>query len=220
MVELFTSQGCSSCPPADALFTKLSADPSLITLSFPVDYWDYLGWKDTFAKSDYTARQRAYAAVRGDRAVYTPQAVVNGREHVVGSDEGGIQQAISGQLLSGGLSVPISTELSGDAVVAHIGNAVASTNSKATVWLLKYARSETVAIGRGENGGRNVTYSHVVKEIQPIGMWKGQEMTIELPRSVVTGSSDVGYVLLLQCDRDGRVGPILGAITVEPGNPS
>src|ERR1043166_7464075 len=78
VVELFTSQGCSSCPPADELIGQLAKDPSLVAMSLPIDYWDYLGWKDTLAKPAHTARQRAYAQVRGDRAVYTPQAVING----------------------------------------------------------------------------------------------------------------------------------------------
>jgi hypothetical protein len=94
VVELFTSQGCSSCPPADKLMTELSKDPGLIVLTLPVDYWDYLGWKDTLAQPAFTQRQRAYSAVRGDRQVYTPQAVINGASHAVGSEKAAINQAI------------------------------------------------------------------------------------------------------------------------------
>src|SRR5919201_326871 len=91
VVELFTSQGCSSCPPADKLLGDLAKDPSVIALSMPIDYWDYLGWKDTLADSRFSARQRAYSRTRGDREVSTPQAVVNGEVHVIGSDRSSIE---------------------------------------------------------------------------------------------------------------------------------
>src|SRR5215471_13428816 len=94
VVELFTSQGCSSCPPADKVLGDLSKDPAVIALSMPIDYWDYLGWKDTLADSRFSARQRAYSHMRGDRDVYTPQAVVNGAAHVIGSDRARIDGAI------------------------------------------------------------------------------------------------------------------------------
>src|SRR4029079_5576041 len=94
VVELFTSQGCSSCPPADKVLGELANDPSVVALSMPIDYWDYLGWKDTLADSRFTARQKAYSQVRGDREVYTPQVVVNGSVHVIGSDLPGIENAI------------------------------------------------------------------------------------------------------------------------------
>src|SRR6202022_1127454 len=94
VVELFTSQGCSSCPPADKIIGELAKDPSVIALSLPIDYWDYLGWKDTLADSRFSARQKAYSQMRGDRDVYTPQVVVNGSVHVIGSDRAGIERAI------------------------------------------------------------------------------------------------------------------------------
>lgn len=220
VVELFTSQGCSSCPPADALMEKLSTDKSIIALSFPVDYWDYLGWKDTFAKPDFSIRQRDYAQERGDRAVYTPQVVVDGRSHVVGSDAVAVERAVASEATERGLAVPLSVDMVGDALVARIGAATDSIDAKATVWLVKFSRSEVVTIGRGENSGRTVTYTHVVKEMQPIGMWKGQDMSIELPRVALMRSKNCGYALLLQVDDNGRPGPILGAATVETTNPS
>src|ERR1700761_4768947 len=94
VVELFTSQGCSSCPPADKVIGELAKDPSVIALSMPIDYWDYLGWKDTLADSGFSARQKAYSKARGDREVYPPQAIINGSAHVVGSDRDGIENAI------------------------------------------------------------------------------------------------------------------------------
>src|SRR3954465_15197222 len=95
VVELFTSQGCSSCPPADQIIGELAKDPNVIALSMPIEYWDYLGWKDTLADSRFSARQKAYSQMRGDRDVYTPQVVVNGTVHVIGSDREGIDDAIS-----------------------------------------------------------------------------------------------------------------------------
>src|SRR6516225_7449821 len=109
VIELFTSQGCSSCPPADKLLGQLAADPSLVALSLPIDYWDYLGWKDTLADPRNSARQRAYSHARGDREVYTPQVVVNGSLHALGSDRNAIESAIV-QSRNGGttLSLPVS----------------------------------------------------------------------------------------------------------------
>src|SRR5271167_3751120 len=109
VIELFTSQGCSSCPPADKVVGELAKDPSVIALSMPIDYWDYLGWKDTLADSRFSARQKAYSHMRGDRDVYTPQAVINGSAHVIGSDRAGIEGAIDEtEKTSGVMSVPVS----------------------------------------------------------------------------------------------------------------
>src|SRR5471032_1102310 len=114
VVELFTSQGCSSCPPADKIIGELAKDPSVIALSMPIDYWDYLGWKDTLADSRFSARQKAYSQMRGDRDVYTPQVVVNGSTHVVGSDRDGIEDAIMDtKKRDAVMSVPVSMTLSG-----------------------------------------------------------------------------------------------------------
>src|SRR5947209_4627480 len=95
VVELFTSQGCSSCPPADHLMGELVHDPSIVVMSLPIDYWDYLGWKDTLANPRHTTRQRAYSHVRGDREIYTPQVVVNGIAQAIGSDQAGIESAVA-----------------------------------------------------------------------------------------------------------------------------
>src|SRR5712664_522005 len=114
VVELFTSQGCSSCPPADQIIGELAKDPSVIALSLPIDYWDYLGWKDTLADSRFSARQKAYSHMRGEREVYTPQVVVNGSAHVIGSDRNGIESAISNtEKAEGVMSVPVTMTQSG-----------------------------------------------------------------------------------------------------------
>src|SRR3954452_21738073 len=114
VVELFTSQGCSSCPPADRIIGELAKDPDVIALSLPIDYWDYLGWKDSLADSRFSARQKAYSHMRGDRDVYTPQVVVNGSAHVIGSDRARIEGAISEtQKTDGVMSVPVSMTQAG-----------------------------------------------------------------------------------------------------------
>jgi hypothetical protein len=212
VVELFTSQGCSSCPPADALMNKLSQDRTLVALTFPVDYWDYLGWKDTLARPEFTQRQRSYAGSRGDRAIYTPQAVVNGREHVVGSDHGAIERAVTSHRdRFGSLSVDTAIDVVGDVVTARIGEARSPSDAKATVWLVVFDKVHTVPIGRGENRGRSVTYSNVVRQVQPIGMWKGKAMSVELPKHDLMPSGNTGMAVLLQVDSDGKPGAILGA---------
>src|SRR5438309_4084009 len=114
VVELFTSQGCSSCPPADQIIGELAKDPNVIALSLPIDYWDYLGWKDTLADSRFSARQKAYSRMRGDRDVYTPQVVVNGSAHVIGSDRARIESAIDAtKKTEAVMSVPVSMSVSG-----------------------------------------------------------------------------------------------------------
>src|SRR2546423_9935439 len=114
VIELFTSQGCSSCPPADKLAGELARDPSLVVVSLPIDYWDYLGWKDTLALPGHTNRQRAYSKARGDREVYTPQAVVNGVAHVLGSDKSAIDNPIAQtRTQPGTLPLPVPLSLAG-----------------------------------------------------------------------------------------------------------
>src|SRR5437868_4446090 len=134
VIELFTSQGCSSCPPADKLAGELARDPSLIVLSLPVDYWDYLGWKDTLALPGHTNRQRAYSKARGDREVYTPQVVVNGVKHVLGSDRTAIESAITqthSQLSM--LSLPVSMSVAGEQISVSVP-AGKDTAAKGEVW--------------------------------------------------------------------------------------
>src|SRR5499425_3301219 len=111
VVELFTSQGCSSCPAADKLVGEFANDPTLVSMSLPIDYWDYLGWKDTLADPRNSARQRAYSHVRGDREVYTPQVVVNGSLHALGSDRDAIEAAISQTHKNGALALPVGMSL-------------------------------------------------------------------------------------------------------------
>jgi hypothetical protein len=173
VVELFTSQGCSSCPPADQLLGELARDPSIVALSLPIDYWDYLGWKDTLAKPRHTARQRGYAHVRGDREVYTPQVVVNGAVHVLGSDRNAIERAIAKTSHAAAtMSVPVKLALAGDALAVTVMPA-ASESPQGEVWLCALTKSLPVEIGRGENHGRTIAYHNVVRRWVKLGDWTG-----------------------------------------------
>lgn len=206
VIELFTSQGCSSCPPADRLLAKIARRPGLIALSLPVDYWDRLGWKDTLAKHAFTERQTAYASVRGDGQVYTPQAVVNGREHTVGSQRAGIEAAIAETAPS--LRVPVSVARSGDDIQVSVG-AGTPPAADATILLLPLLDAREVAIGRGENAHRTVTYTNIVRDIVPIGTWRGAALARTIPAAKLKGYD--GLVVLVQTGSPRKPGAILGA---------
>ncbi len=211
VVELFTSQGCSSCPPADKLFGQLADRPDLLTLSFNVDYWDYLGWKDTLASPENSQRQRDYAAARGDGQVYTPQAVIDGIFHATGSNDSAIEAAIA---RAGSLKVPIELASTGDSVTVNIGSATGYPH--ATLWLVIYDRTVTVPIGRGENTGKTITYSNVVRKLRPVAMWKGEAMSVDLPKSEMELAKATRCAILLQVELPGGLpGPILGAAQID-----
>lgn len=208
--ELFTSQGCSSCPAADALLGRLAKRDDVIALTLPVDYWDYLGWRDTLARPEFTDRQKAYARVLGDGMVYTPAAVVNGLVHINGANEDNVEGAIERTAkLFAASRVPISlttdgSRLSIDVAAAPKGAAV----REATVWLAAIASSVKVPILRGENQGRTVVYANVVRAMVPVGTWNGKAMAVRLDRrSFMHEGADRCAVLLQQ----GHGGPIVGA---------
>jgi len=205
VIELFTSQGCSSCPPADALLAKLATEDDLIALSLPVDYWDRLGWKDTFAKHAFTERQVAYSRGRGDGQVYTPQAVVNGKEHAVGSQRTAIASAVKDTASS--LSVPVKLNRAQGKLEVSVD--AADTPTRATVLLMPYLAARDVAIGRGENARRTVTYTNVVRDIVPIADWNGKPIARTIPLEAYKNYD--GLVVLLQAGSPGNPGAILGA---------
>jgi len=211
VVELFTSQGCSSCPPADALLRTYAERSDIVALSLPVDYWDYLGWKDTFASPKNSDRQRAYAKTRGDGAVYTPQVVVNGVAHVNGASARELDQTIKAQVESFSRSrVPVRFWRNSTLLVIDIGMPPGdgAEIKDATIWLAVVQRSGTVEIRRGENDGRTVTYSNIVRELAPIGMWSGKPMTLRIAqRAIMQPGTETCAVLLQQ----GTSGPIIGA---------
>ena len=177
VLELFTSQGCSSCPPADRLVGQLVNDPSLIALSVPIDYWDYLGWRDTLANPAHSARQRAYARVRGDGQVYTPQIVVNGAADALGSDQGSIERAITQtDHKSGVMSLPVLLSV-GDGTLNVKLSSADTTQTSAEVWLCSLTKAVPVVIGRGENRGRTITYHNVVRKWLKLGNLTGEQST-------------------------------------------
>jgi hypothetical protein len=181
VIELFTSQGCSSCPPADKLLSQFTADPSLIPISLPIDYWDYLGWKDTLADPRNSARQRAYSRVRGDRDVYTPQVVVNGTLHALGSDKDAIEAAIASSRKSGTtLSLPVTMTIADGRLLVSVPGG-GEGHSLAEVWLCGLLKAATVAIGRGENRGKTITYHNVARHWVKLGNWSGQGETWNVP---------------------------------------
>lgn len=208
VVELFTSQGCSSCPPADRLFSELAGRKDLVVLSYSVDYWDYLGWKDTLATPANSARQRGYAEVRGDRAVYTPQMVVNGARHLVGSDRRALTRGLAE---ADALPARVVLKRQGDLIEIHVTGDLPPAVRMATVYFLGVGGRVEVAIGRGENTGRRIAYSNVVRDIRAVGMWEGGRAVFRLPVSEVRKSGASNCAALVQVEIRGRPGPILGA---------
>jgi len=214
VIELFTSQGCSSCPAADHLLGELSDDPSVIALSVPIDYWDYLGWKDTLAIPGHANRQKAYSHVRGDREVYTPQVVINGTLQALGSDRGAIERAITVSRRNNGalLSVPLTLAVTDNqlTVAAEGGK---SDGTAADVWLCPLSKAIPVTIGRGENSGRTITYHNVVRRWVKLGTWNGAAETWNVPLSDIKGEDVDSVVVIVQAGKASAPGPMLGAAT-------
>ncbi|MEQ9519191.1 MAG: DUF1223 domain-containing protein [Parvibaculum sp.] len=209
VVELFTSQGCSSCPPADAFLGELAHRQDVLALSLPVNIWDYLGWEDTFATPAFTQRQRDYVAKLGGRSVYTPQMVIDGVADAVGSREGHVNRAISLRQEMKQDDVPVSFASNGDIVTLTV--AAKSGRQHATLWLVRYAKTTKVEIRRGENAGETITYTNVVRDMTPVAMWEGAALTLTLPKNDLMADGFDGCAAILQ--EDG-IGPILGAATL------
>jgi len=210
VVELFTSQGCSSCPPADALLLELSKRDDVLALSMPVNIWDYLGWRDTLAQPAFAERQRNYVERFGGRSVYTPQMVIDGVTDAVGSREGHVTRAIELRNEMKDHDVPIEFAHDGNTITIDVGPDASA--KEATLWLVRYVRETPVEIKRGENAGDTITYVNVVKEMTPIGMWKGGELTLTLPKASLIAQGYDGCAAILQEDGNG---PILGAAVLD-----
>jgi hypothetical protein len=211
VIELFTSQGCSSCPEADKLIGEIAKDPGVIAVSLPIDYWDYLGWKDTLADPKFTARQKAYSKIRGDRQMYTPQVVVNGKLHALGSDRASIERAIddsSGK--SGVMSIPVKVSVAKGQITVSVPES-ATANHAGEVWICSVATSVPVAIGRGENRGKEIIYHNVVRNWLKVGDWNGKPATWTVPIENLNGHDVDGAIAYIQEGSRDRPGAMLGA---------
>lgn len=207
VVELFTSQGCNSCPPADALLGELTAEPGVIGLTYNVDYWNYLGWRDRFSKPAHTERQRAYASSLGASSIYTPQMVVQGAYGLVGSRRGVVRAAIAGQRRA---PAPAKVALTSEGARLTIAvSAEAAFAAPAEIWLVGYTGPHSEAIGAGENHGRTITYHNVARALTRIGDWDG---AAPARFSAARDPAMKGYVAIVQA---AGVGRILGAADFE-----
>jgi hypothetical protein len=210
VVELFTSQGCSSCPPADALLGELAQRPNIVALALHVDYWDYIGWKDPFASPALTRRQRDYADALGLRMVYTPQMVVDGRIDVVGSHRSEVESAIVESAARPKLAVRIEDDgRGGHRVVIPAGD----SSEEATVWLAVLDSEQETRVGRGENSGRTLKEFNIVREWRRIGSWNGS--AIMLPLEATPGEDRNACAVVVQ---SGATGPVLGAAYMRLGD--
>jgi hypothetical protein len=210
VLELFTSQGCASCPNADAMLTELAADEGVIALAYHVDYWDYIGWTDTFGAPENSDLQRAYARGRGDSRIYTPQMMVNGASEVIASRPHDVVQAME----NSSLVLPVSLGMDGDMLSIDIPGSPSSP--RAVIWLVTYLKQAEVEVERGENAGHRFTYTQVVIGRRAIGMWEPESgAALRLPFAELMTEGAQGLAILVQEDRDGAPGPILGAASYE-----
>ncbi|MEM9138330.1 MAG: DUF1223 domain-containing protein [Pseudomonadota bacterium] len=199
LVELYTSQGCSSCPPADRNLADLKSLEGVLPLSLHVDYWDYLGWRDTFGRRKHTERQFAYRDLMGARVVYTPQMIVHGTRDVPGYRPGEIKSAIA-EIAAQDSRARIAISEEGGILRATIS--APADDGPCTIYVAKFTNEATVTIERGENKGRSITYHNVVDEIMLVGPWRGGAgREIDLPRP----SQGEGIVVWIQEDKTGRI---------------
>jgi hypothetical protein len=198
VIELFQSQGCSSCPPANANVMALAGRADVLTLSWQVTYWDYLGWKDSFAQPAFTARQHAYASALGHDGVFTPQVVINGRGDVVGTARGEVEQALR------------RFDRGGNAISVALGAGqvtVAGTSAASSVYLVRYdPRIVQIPIKAGENGGRTLPHRNVVREFALLGKFSGGTHRFTVPASKLAGLKTAVLV------QTGVAGPIVAAV--------
>lgn len=202
VVELFTSQGCSSCPPADAIFRELAGREDVIALALHVDYWDYIGWKDPFGHPDHAERQKAYAAAGQRRSIYTPEMVVNGTTDIVGAKPMKLSEAIAEHARQ---PVAVSLDLLREGDKLRISaSAAGAIAGPVTVYLLRYTPESETKIKRGENAGHTYSYTNIVEGLTELGSWDAVA-PLEMQTSV-SGLKPV--VVLLQQHNSG---PILAA---------
>lgn len=194
VLELFTSQGCSSCPQADALLGELAGQPGVVALAFHIDYWDYLGWRDAFADPSHDARQRAYAMTLGARSIYTPQMVVHGAHGLVGHNRMAIEAAIEAHS-AGAAMAEIYLMRDGEAATIEVRSLSEEPIGDVEIVLVGYDHPQRVSITAGENGGAEFTYHNVVRDYRALARWDGAEPT----QIEATLDLDLaGYAVLVQ----------------------
>ncbi len=207
VVELFTSQGCSSCPPADKILGDLINDPDVLGLSYSVTYWDYIGWKDTFGDAKNDARQTHYRDQMDARYVYTPQMVIAGKQHFVGSNKSQLEDNLH-QYRGHAKSIPLSWRFEGNKLFIELPTSTAN----AVIWQVDIDHSKAVKIRRGENHGKTVTYHNVAREMRNIGAWNGQKKVISLDLSTLRHEGRDGCAILVQ---EKGYGPIVAALVID-----
>ncbi len=205
VVELYTSQGCSSCPPADEFLASLAQDPNVIPLALHVDYWDYIGWADSFANPKFTERQKAYAHAEGSKTIYTPQFIINGQERVVGHSPGKVAAHVLDLMQDTG-AVQLWLERKGDKVSIR-AVAMDPQTRKMRVQLVRYLPSRSVDIKRGENAGHKITYHNIVTSWNNLGGWDGRDDFA----ANVDAAGDQPIVVIVQSEGPG---PIIAAAQI------
>ncbi|MGQ3675087.1 DUF1223 domain-containing protein [Xanthobacter sp. TB0139] len=214
VVELFTSQACSACPRMDDCVTKLADDPSVIALTLPVDYWDYTGWHDTLALNANSRRQRAYAEMRGDHRILTPQAVINGSLVVEGHDRRSLRRILQeSEVHNTAPLIPVTVRQEGHDIEvnlphAHLGEAGAE------IWVCPVTTSVTVDITAGENEGRTLTYTNVVRGWVKLADWNGAAMQERVPLAALSLKGADSLAVLVQPRASKSPGSILGAAMI------
>lgn len=217
VVELFTSQGCSSCPTADALLTRMAGESGLVALAYHVDYWDYIGWQDTHGSRENTERQRAYAKALGKGGIYTPQMVVNGRRDAIGSREADIRKALSETSLQPSPAL-ITLSIDGKRLRVEVKNGAGEPGTTTVLMLVTFADTTKTPVERGENKGLTLIDSHAVRDWRIIGMTSDKPMEAEIPLAALKPDSNgrIGCAAILQSVTEGgQPGPILAAAAIE-----
>jgi hypothetical protein len=204
VVELFTSQGCNSCPPADAFLGELAQQSGLIALAFHIDYWNYIGWKDPFSSPEATQRQRDYAQALGLGSIYTPQMVIDGGVDAVGSDRAKVRRAIAAAGQHPKIPIAIAARPDGG---WRVTIPAAKVDQPATVWLALYDRRHVTPVKRGENAGATLTDYNIVREFRRLGQWDGTQLDLPLDIDAID-LADRGVAVIVQA---GAAGPVLGA---------
>lgn len=203
LVELFTSQGCSACPPADRMLAELAGREGVIALALHVDYWDYIGWKDIFAQPQFTARQKAYARANHSRSVFTPQIIVGGQDRVMGAKAMKVMDLIRAHAQA---SSPVSVGLAREGGTLSVTLATERAVGPADVQLVRYRPAATVHIKRGENAGRTLDYANIVTDWKPLGRWDGSaplrlSVDVEGDRPIVVVVQKAGHGPVLAAAR-------------------